>query len=144
MAMAAVHDGGVERGLRDHPDTTQTAMAQMAIFNTTLSNIKDTIGEALLPAWSTFLQGVNAVVGTLGAAIEEGGALYPILVQLGAVLSIVADGVQVPGREGRRMAGRPGHDLDRNDWRHRGERDHLGANLVTNFAVGIVDARTRS
>jgi len=139
-AMAAYTLERLEATYGAMPDTTETAAAQMSILSTNFQNIKDTLGQALLPAFSSFLQGINAMVGAFSAAISEGGALYPILVNLGAALSIVADGF-------RGLADRAAHWLGNlsTDWADNmggiaESAIRWGADIVTNFAVGIIDA----
>jgi len=122
------------------PDISETAGAQMAMLQANFQNIKDTLGQFLLPAFTSFLQGVNALTGAFSAAISEGGAFYPLLVNLGAVLALVGDGF-------RDLADRAAHwlgNLDA-DWTARmggmaASAIQWGADLVTNFAVGILDA----
>ena len=122
------------------PDISETAGAQMSILSANFQNIKDTLGQFLLPAFTSFLQGVNALAGAFSAAISEGGAFYPLLVNLGAVLALVGDGF-------RDLADRAAHwlgNLDA-DWTARmggmaASAIRWGADLVTNFAVGILDA----
>lgn len=50
------------------------------------------LGAPFLSAFSTVIGSINSFVKALTAAAQEGGSLYPILVQLGAVASIIADG----------------------------------------------------
>lgn len=50
------------------------------------------LGAPFLDAWSIAIQAVRDFVNALTDAMKEGGALYPILVNLGAVASIVAEG----------------------------------------------------
>jgi len=73
------------------PGIGQTASAQMMVLHANFQNIKDTLGQFLLPAWTTFLQAVNSLVGAFSEAVAEGGVLYPLLVDFGAILSIAAD-----------------------------------------------------
>jgi hypothetical protein len=49
------------------------------------------LGAPFLDAWSTVIKAVGDFVGKLTDAVSEGGALYPIMVNLGAAASILAD-----------------------------------------------------
>ena len=50
------------------------------------------VGEPFLKAFSTAVGGVREVVGALMEATREGGSLYPVLINLGAAASLIADG----------------------------------------------------
>jgi len=54
--------------------------------------IKNSIGAPFQDAFGTVVKTITKLTKTLMAAVREGGALYPLLVKLGAVASIVADG----------------------------------------------------
>lgn len=73
------------------PDIGQSASAQMARLQASFQNIRDTLGSALLPAFTTVVAGVNRLVSAFSDAIAEGGSLFPIITQIGAALSIAAD-----------------------------------------------------
>jgi hypothetical protein len=122
------------------PDISDRASVQSAKLGASLTNIGDTIGSALLPAWSSLLTSANMLVDTFAAAIAEGGSLRGVLVGLGAALSIMADslaaGVQwfvdfVEG--GKRELGTGLLDISSNmlEW---------GFEIVASFAEGMVDA----
>lgn len=49
------------------------------------------LGEPFLKAWATIIKAVREFVSALTVAFKEGGRLYPILVKLGAIASIVGD-----------------------------------------------------
>jgi hypothetical protein len=61
-----------------------------------LPELKAGLMEAFLPAFSAVIgdssSGIRGFVNALTEATKEGGALYPILVKLGAAASLVADG----------------------------------------------------
>jgi len=122
------------------PDVSQTASAQAAILNASFQNISDTLGQFVLPAWTSFLQGVNAIVGAFSSAISEGGAFYPILVNLGAALSIAADGFKALAERGAEWINNLSIDWTQDMGGIAESAIQWGADIVTNFAVGILDA----
>jgi len=75
------------------PDTTQTLAAQTAVLDANFQDIGDTLGTFFIPAATTLMEAFNKIVTAFKLAISEGGALEPILIKIGAVLSILADGV---------------------------------------------------
>ena len=126
----------------DLPDTSQTAAAQMARFGAHLQNIKDTLGQFLLPAFAQFLDGINEMVGAFSMAISEGGAFYPFLVNIGAGLSIVADAFhRVASVVGEWLA-----DMQSDTVTTFGDMINdmfqWGVNIVTSLANGITEAAT--
>ena len=123
----------------DERDLSKVTM-QMGMFRANMQNISDTLGQFLLPAWSSFLQGINVFLSTITSAISEGGAFYPVLVNIGVGLSLLADGFQG-------LAHRASYwleDLNLSWASNVGgiAQDAIswGAEIVTNFAVGIIDA----
>jgi hypothetical protein len=56
-----------------------------------LPELKAAIGAPFLQAWATVVNSIREFVQALTAAASEGGALYPVLVNLGAIASILAD-----------------------------------------------------
>ena len=75
----------------DMPDATLTAQAQLGVFSARMQDIKDTLGQFLLPAFASFLGHVNRLAGAFLQLISEGGGLEPLLIRVGAALSIVGD-----------------------------------------------------
>jgi hypothetical protein len=57
-----------------------------------LPTLGATMMQVFEPAFKTAVETVRTLVKTLTAAMDEGGSLYPILVNLGAAASLVADG----------------------------------------------------
>jgi phage-related protein len=49
------------------------------------------LGAPFIDAWSTVIKAVSDFVGKLTDAVSEGGALYPVMVNLGAAASLLAD-----------------------------------------------------
>lgn len=50
------------------------------------------LGQMFLPAWKSVIDTVSTAAKAIKTAANEGGSLYPILVNLGAVASMAADG----------------------------------------------------
>ena len=97
---------------------------------------------ALLPAFTTVLESLNKLVTWFDKAIQEGGKLYPILVNIGAALSIMADGFAwavdkvidfVNEITGNLSTGLGGLVYDAAIW---------GAEIVNAFAGGMLDAES--
>lgn len=55
--------------------------------------LKNALGQPFLSAWGNVIGMVTNFVKTLAAAVSEGGVLYPILVNLGAVADLVTSGL---------------------------------------------------
>jgi len=68
-----------------------SAAENLAAIRAQTQNVTDTIGLALQSALITITGTIASLVERFSDAIQEGGALYPVLVNLGAALSIVAD-----------------------------------------------------
>jgi hypothetical protein len=56
-------------------------------------NLQAALGAPFLSAWATVIGVMRDFVHRLTEAVQEGGALYPVLVQLGAWASLAADGI---------------------------------------------------
>jgi hypothetical protein len=56
-----------------------------------LPEFKAAIGAPFLDAWSTVIKAVSSFVEALHGALTEGGSLYPIMINLGAAASLLAD-----------------------------------------------------
>lgn len=54
-------------------------------------NLKAAMGAPFLDAWKSVVDVARGAVEMFSNMVKEGGLLYPVLIQLGAVLSIVAD-----------------------------------------------------
>ena len=57
-----------------------------------LPELSAAVGAPFLSAFSTVVKSISDFVVALSSAVQEGGALYPVMVQLGAVASLIADG----------------------------------------------------
>lgn len=57
-----------------------------------LPSMKAALTETLLPAWYKFVSTIYDFAQAVTEACKEGGALYPILINIGAVASLAADG----------------------------------------------------
>lgn len=71
---------------------TETASDSMKRAKTSFDNTADALGTFFLPALKTVWDAIGRVAKGLEIATTEGGALYPILVNLGAAMSLLADG----------------------------------------------------
>ncbi len=69
-----------------------TASGRLTAMNAQLQNMRDSLGLMLQPALTTVLSSLSEFVNMMAGAISEGGALYPVLVNLAAGISLVADG----------------------------------------------------
>lgn len=56
-----------------------------------IPELQAALGQTFLPAWATAITAIDAAAKAFTGALKEGGALYPIMINLGAVASIVAD-----------------------------------------------------
>jgi len=70
-----------------------TAADQIARAEAETANIKDMLGIALQPALKTVTGAWADMLAGISANIREGGALQEVFVKLGAVASIMADGI---------------------------------------------------
>jgi hypothetical protein len=121
------------------PDVTQSATANLARIDAMFSNIRAQLGAAFLPAWTTMTNAVANAVGWFSSAIQEGGALFPILSNLGAVASVLADGFDqavsavidfVSGVQTSINTGLSETVDNALSW---------GINIATSFAQGLID-----
>jgi len=102
--------------------------------------IKSAIGAPFQDAFGTAIQTVTKLTKALLAAVQEGGALYPLLVKLGAVASLIADGFAalvdkvlpaVTSITGEVEGGITGLISKAFNW---------GANIVIQLSEGIINA----
>jgi len=96
--------------------------------------------QSLMPAWATVIIAIMRFVESITAAVSEGGALYPILVNIGAGASLVADGFAsaleyLSGFIGNFRAGVIGEMSNTS-----AEMLRFGFEIVANLAEGIVSA----
>ena len=124
----------------DLPSPAETAAGQMQVLNASMQNIEDTAGQFLLPAFNSVLKAINQLLFYVQGLISEGGALYPVLVNIGAVMSLWADGfakavdwvVQFADNLDNKLVGGLGSTIDK--------MYDFGVNIVTNLATGIINA----
>ena len=102
--------------------------------------IKNAIGAPFQDAFGTVVKTITKLTKALMGAVREGGALYPLLVKLGAVASIVADGfaslvdrvlpflTDIAGKADSTFTGLADKALN---W---------GANIVVQLAKGLISA----
>lgn len=124
------------------PDTTKTLAAQTAALQANFQNIGDTLGAFLVPGFTTLVESVNKVVGAFSAAISEGGALEPLLIKLGAVFSILADGVAAFADRAVETFENLSGDMSVGIADTIEQALRWGVELIAAFAEGIVEATT--
>lgn len=56
-----------------------------------IPELQAALGQTFLPAWATAIKAVSDGAKAFTSALKEGGALYPLMVNLGAIASMVAD-----------------------------------------------------
>jgi len=122
------------------PSVADTSSAQMAMFGAHLQNIKDTLGEALLPAFLTFMKTLNRVTGAFSAAIAEGGGLNKILIAIGAMLDMSMEGWAAFGEFIAIVLEKLGGDMGDSIASTIDNALKWGVELVASFAEGMVDA----
>jgi len=107
-----------------------------------IPEFKAALGAPFLDAWSTAIKAVSGFVEALEEALSEGGALYPIMINLGAAASIVADSFAwalgkitglITGVSEDAATGIGDTIMQALQW---------GFELVASFAEGIVSATT--
>jgi hypothetical protein len=91
MAAAALTNEQMGINTAGMADVTDTAQASIQRMGAGFTNIKDTVSQALMPAFTAASSSLSNLVMTFSSAIAEGGALFPILTNIGAAASIMAD-----------------------------------------------------
>lgn len=121
---------------------TETAADSMKRAKVSFDNTADALGTFFLPALKTVWDAIGRVAKALETATSEGGALYPILVNLGAAMSMMADGFSsgvdlIMSLVGSLFSNMKGmfDDTATNafDW---------GINIIMQFAQGIINGAT--
>lgn len=107
-----------------------------------LYNIQAAIGAPFLDAWNNLIGIKRTFNQLLGEAVSEGGRLYPVLVNLGAVASIFTDALASLVNVGAAAVGVMGDEMTGEMNSLIGNAYTWGAELVANFAQGIVEATT--
>ena len=117
-----------------------TAAESVAAARAQLSNLGQTIGAVFQPALQTVASTIADFAGKLNMAMQEGGALFPVIVNLGAAASLLADG----------FSAAIGSVLGSLDQMSAGVNDRMssmvddmfnwGVNLVASFADGLAQA----
>jgi hypothetical protein len=72
-------------------NTQRTAAENIAAMGAQTQNIKDTLGLVFQPALRAVTAAISDFVSKLSEAISEGGALRPVIINIGAAVSILAD-----------------------------------------------------
>lgn len=91
MAAATLVTEQMSKNTAGMADVSESASAGIARIGAQMSNIKETLSQAVLPAFASVTNAVGGLVSEFSAAISEGGVLYPVLTNLGAVASMMAD-----------------------------------------------------
>lgn len=103
-------------------------------------NLQAALGAPFLDAWATVVDIMRQFVQDATAAVSEGGSLYPVLVNIGAAASLLADGLRV----GAEAVSNFIFSLVENFGANFDEIAYnallAGSTIVANFATGMVDA----
>jgi hypothetical protein len=65
--------------------------ALRSLANRVIPELQAALMQVFMPAWKTAIVAVMRFADALKDAVSEGGALYPVMIQLGAIASILAD-----------------------------------------------------
>jgi hypothetical protein len=82
------------------PDATETAAAGLARFSANMQDLRDTAGLLFGPVLKGGINVLSDLASSLLSAIEEGGALRPVLIDIVAIISSLID---VAGQLGPRF-----------------------------------------
>lgn len=105
-----------------------------------LPQLQAALGAPFLQAWSTVIGSVTSFTKALTAAVQEGGALYPVLVQLGAWASIMADGFASAVDKITNLITNMGDEVNLGIADTLEQALRWGVELVAAFAEGMVEA----
>lgn len=100
------------------------------------------LGAPFLDAWSTVIKSVYDFVSALGDALSEGGSLYPMMINLGAAASIMADGFAAALNWLTKLITGVADDAAVTIGDTIEQALRWGVELVAAFAEGIVEATT--
>lgn len=121
------------------PDVTQSATANLARIDAIFADIRAQIGSAFLPAWTSITNAVAVLTGGIMDLISEGGALYPVLANLGAIASIVGDGLNSAAIEVVNFVNGAQDSLGSGLSEMVDSALSWGINISTSFAQGLID-----
>ena len=65
--------------------------ALRSLTGRSIPELQAALGGVFLPAFKTAIDGVKGFVSSLTTAVQEGGSLYPVLINIGAVVGMAAD-----------------------------------------------------
>lgn len=105
-----------------------------------IPELKAALGEPFLNAWALAIRGIRDFVKGLTIAMSEGGRLYPLLVKIGAVASIMADGFANFVRNGLDVLINGIDSTSSGVVKFIADAFKWGQDLVFNFAEGIIKA----
>ena len=98
------------------------------------------LGAPFLNAFASIVGGVREVVNALTEAAREGGSLYPVLINLGAAASYVADGFAAAAKDVVSWIQNIDQSTTDGFQGVIAKMFHFGFELVAQFAEGIVSA----
>jgi len=143
-SVQAVYNSVLERGavLLDLYDAAMHSptKALRSLTERVIPELQAALMQSLMPAWATVITAVMRFVDSITEVVSEGGALYPILVNIGAGASLVADGFSsaldyLSSFIGNFRAGVIGEMSNTS-----AEMLRFGFEIVANLAEGIVSA----
>lgn len=118
----------------------ETAGKQMGTLKSRLiPDLIASLGAPFQQAFFNVISGINSFVKGITAAITEGGALYPILVQLGAVAELITEPIRDIGKAFEEGAAGPLQNFASQIAQTAQNMLSWGFNLVINLATGIID-----
>ena len=121
-----------------HAAAEGTAAVQAQELGVTLKGISNTIGSFFLPAYATLIKTARILADAFKAAISEGGSLYPILSTLGAIASIVTDGIKGLAESISTFLTGAANDASNKVSGIATDALTWGANIAINLATGLI------
>jgi phage-related protein len=119
----------------------QTAQAQMnALTSKGLPDLKSALGAPFEDAFFNVAKGISEIVSAITAMVSEGGSLYPIMVELGAIFQVITEPLVGLGNALTDFTDNKLSAFGTNIQATINNAITWGANLVTNFAVGMINA----
>jgi len=107
-----------------------------------LPELQAALGAPFLGAWFSVIKAVSNLAEALTAAMKEGGALYPMMVKLGAVASIMADSFSSAVDWITNAVTGMSSDIGVSIGQTIEDALRWGVELVAAFAEGMVEAST--
>lgn len=123
-------------------NAADTASGSMKKAKTSFDNTADALGTFFLPALKTVWDAIGRVATALEGAVKEGGALYPLLVRLGAVMSLMADGFSAGVDAVMGFVDGLTGDVSTSFTDFINEAFQWGTDFILQFAQGLIDGAT--